>query len=150
MPLKKIASWTDSKYITMSSLLFTLPILLNEKEKHMIMPSCLLFMTSMVSANFWRNPLYDWRRTMDLYFAKLSFSYFFINGFLYIPYPHKWIALLNTCNIAYCYHQSNSEYEKKNKNWIWYHVGFHSALTFNIYYILKYFPRKYPKLTLYN
>ena len=50
-------------------------------------------------------------------------------------------------NIGYCYHKSGEEYERKNKRWVWYHVGFHASVAFNVYYILKYFPRRNCLLT---
>lgn len=147
MTIKKVASWSDTKFITYSSFLFSLPVFVNKPDKDILVPSLLLFSTSIISANFWRNALYDWRRTLDIYFARLSFSYFFIHGLYCIPWPYNFITSINTFNIGYCYHKSGEEYERKNKRWVWYHVGFHASVAFNVYYILKYFPRKNCLLT---
>lgn len=150
MPIKKVTSWSQSKFITMSSFLFTIPILAHEYNEDRKWPSFLLITTSLISANFWRNPLYDWRRLLDIYFAKLSFSYFFIHGCLCVPWPYNLLISMNTLNIGYCFHKSHKEYEKENRGWVWYHVRFHASLAFNVYFILKYFPGKYSRLTIRN
>ena len=150
MTIKKVASWSDTKFITGSSFLFSLPILANEPNKDLLIPSIILFSTSLVSANYWRNALYDWRRTLDIYFSRLSFSYFFVHGLCYIPWPYSFITSMNTFTIGYCYYKSCETYKKRNinRNWLWYHVGFHTSITFNVYFILKYFPRSLPKKLL--
>lgn len=150
MPIKKVTSWSQSKFITMSSFLFTIPILAHEYNEDRKWPSYLLITTSLISANFWRNPLYDWRRLLDIYFAKLSFTYFFIHGCLCVPWPYNLLISMNTLNIGYCFHKSHKEYEKENRQWVWYHVRFHASLAFNVYFILKYFPRRYTRLTIRN
>ena len=142
MPIKKVTSWSQSKFITMSSFLFTMPILAHEYNEDKKWPYFILLTTSLISANFWRNPLYDWRRILDIYFAKFSFTYFLVHGIIYVPWPYNLLTSLNTLNIGYCYHKSHKEYEKRNRYWVWYHVGFHTCITLNVYYILKYFPRR--------
>ena len=143
MPIKKVTSWSQSKFITMSSFLFTIPILAHEYNEDRKWPSFLLITTSLISANFWRNPLYDWRRLLDIYFARLSFTYFFIHGCICVPWPYNLLISMNTLNIGYCFHKSHKEYEIENIQWVWYHVRFHASVAFNVYFILKYFPRRH-------
>ena len=67
--MKRITSWNTSKLLTASSLLFTIPGIYSYIHYNMIYSPLLVLSTSLVSVNYWRNPLYDWRRQLDLYFS---------------------------------------------------------------------------------
>lgn len=148
----EIAPWSETKFITYSSFLFTLPTFYFISRKQLIYPSYMLFITSIISANFWRHAIYDWRRTLDIYFSKIMFSYFFFHGALLIPTPWSYLSNLNTICLSYCYYQSENQYKKKNKKWVQYHVAFHGFMTSNLFLILpamqNYYVNKYfQKLT---
>jgi hypothetical protein len=52
--------------------------------------SGVLIITSAVSASFWINAIYSWRRTLDLIVSKISFTIFVYNGVIYI----RWIPYM--------------------------------------------------------
>ena len=72
--MKRIAS--SSKLLTTSSFFFSVPGLYSYMFYGLYYPPLLLLTTSLISANYWRNALDDWRRYLDIYFARVSFSYF--------------------------------------------------------------------------
>ena len=138
MTIKKVASFSDTKYIACSSFLFSLPALMYIPKKQLLFPSFVLFSTSLISANYWRNALYDWRRNLDICCARLSFAYFLTNGFYYISWPWNIITTLNTGLIGYCFYKSNEEHEKQRRRWVLYHMGFHAAMAYNVHLVLYY------------
>jgi predicted membrane channel-forming protein YqfA (hemolysin III family) len=105
------------------------------------------FVTSVISANYWRKPRYDYRRNLDLFFSKLSFIIYFSNGIIYI-YETKNIIdftkinmILTLFGIIYCYYFSTKLYKLKNNNWWKYHILFHLFVTcekMNILHLLSF------------
>jgi hypothetical protein len=100
------------------------------------------FATSLVSANYWRKPRYDYRRNLDLIFSKLSFIIYFSNGIIYI-YESKNVVdftkinmILTLFGIIYCYYFSTKLYKLKNNNWWKYHILFHLFVTYEKMIIL--------------
>ena len=89
----------------------------------------LLILTSGISANYWRKATYGWRRTLDLWFSKLSFTIFVANQFIYIwiiPPNHIGFSTENVryyssivCfgNMVYFYYLSEKSYHKKLEQW---------------------------------
>ena len=101
--MKRISSWNSSKFITASSFLISIPGIYSYFTFNLIYSPLLLFTTSIISANYWRDAIDGWRRKTDLIFAKLSFSYFVYQTYICIPqhinyivsYPFfMWNALL--------------------------------------------------------
>ena len=137
--MKRVSSWNSTKYITGSSFFFTIPALYSYFQYNLIFPPALLFTTTIISANYWRDAIENWRRTLDLYFAKLSFSYFVGCSFYYVPFEYNMlIGVPNLFGIVYCFRKSEEEYKKSNKQWIYYHIGFHSIMTAQLFIILNY------------
>ena len=88
--------------------------------------SGLLFATSVISANYWRNATCSWRRTLDLVFSKISFVIFFYNGIIYVKkIEHKIVGYTGTIFVLYCYYQSANLLQRKDENWWKYHFLFH-------------------------
>lgn len=149
--MKRVASWNSSKYITASSFMFSLPMVYFISEKnndHLKTPCGLLLLTSFISANYWRNALDDWRRTLDIYMARITYSYYFFNGCMVIPFPFNIIGFGSSIGSLYFFDKSNKEYENKNKHWVNYHLGFHGFLTINSFLVLYFVNKKYNPLKI--
>ena len=146
--MKRISSWNSTKYITGSSFFFTVPAMYSYFKYNIIFSPLLLCTTSLISANYWRNALDDWRRYLDLYFAKLSYVYFFGCSFYYIPAKYNiTISIPNFLIMMYFFHKSDVEHKKNHKSWLYYHVGFHSLITLQLFIIFNYMGKNKLNLT---
>jgi len=126
---KYITTYNNSKYLVLSSFSFTIPSIYAFYNS-MYFHACILLLTSLISANYWRKPRYSWRRDLDLFFSKLSFVIFTYDGivniknnsYTIIAYPLFFIML-------YCYYLSNTQFKIKNSNnWVIYHSLFHYSV----------------------
>lgn len=137
--MRRISSWNSSKFVTCSSFLFTIPGIYTFINHSFVFPPLLLFTTSIISANYWRNAIDDWRRKLDLYFSKISFTYFIGCCVYYVPWKiNMLVSYPNLACILYCFHKSGTEYEKEKKCWLYYHIGFHSLITVQLFLIFNY------------
>lgn len=143
--MKRISS--SSKLLTTSSFFFSVPGLYSYMCYGLYFPPLFLFTTSVVSANYWRDALDDWRRKLDIYLARTTFLYFFGASMYYIPPKINLLysAPSLTC-ILYCYHKSHNEYENGKKHWKYWHFGFHSIVTCQLFLTLTYMGKNYLKL----
>ena len=122
-----IVGWKTSRWLVCSSLLFMVPSIY-AFYLHLYFFSGLLLITSAVSANHWRDALFDsQRRTIDRMIAKLSFVIFMVDGVMHIRYiPYICVGYANLVAIVYCYKQPNDLYlEQHSTVWYKYHMMFH-------------------------
>lgn len=146
--MKRISSWNSTKYITGTSFFFTIPAMYSYYKYNFIYPPILLITTSLISANYWRNAIDNWRRKLDLCFAKISFSYFIGCSLYHVPMKYNFsVSFPNLFFIMYFFHKSDVEHERKNRNWIYYHMGFHSLITLQLFIILNYMGKSKLNLT---
>lgn len=113
------------KVLVYSSGLFILPAVYGICYQIYFLPFTLV-VCSAISANYWRDPVDSWRKTVDLIYAKFIFVLFIFHGCplrRIISYPHVVI----TC---YCYYYSCVLYNKNINIWWMYHVAFHIFLLF--------------------
>jgi len=145
-----LASWEHTKWLVLSSSFFLFPSMFAFYH-HLYVHSFLLCSTSFISANYWRKPTYSWRRTLDLFFSKISFSWFFLHGVFYIhSTPHILLAVSNTCLFSSCFLLSSYTYQDHRYHiqntprvggygddiWYKYHFLFHTLMTLEQYHIL--------------
>ena len=143
--MKRIAS--SSKLLTTSSFFFSVPGLYSYMFYGLYYPPLILLTTSLISANYWRNALDDWRRYLDIYFARVSFSYFVGSTFYYVPPKlNITIGLPNLACILYCYYKSQKEYGRGRYRWRYWHFGFHSMMTCQLFLTMTYMGKNYLKL----
>lgn len=136
---KRIAEWDETKWIVLSSFFFMIPSLYGYYKGLYFLANVLL-LTSIISANYWRNATYSIRRVVDRSFAKVSFSIFVYNGVVYIRYvPYLITAWSGFIILLYCYYQSNKYGLEKDKKWIKYHMVFHAIMSYNQFIILNSF-----------
>jgi hypothetical protein len=72
-------------------------------------------MTTFTSINYWRNPKYSWRRTLDVHTTRLTVLYNIYNAlFVYYPSLHyTYIPVMSLCCLSYpygIYNYSNKKY----------------------------------------
>jgi hypothetical protein len=129
-----IAHYNETRWIVLSSLFFIIPSIYAFYNKIYFL-SLISLLTTIISANYWREATYSWRRDIDIIFAKISFVIYFINGIyyvkLYIRYYPGIILLL------YFYYLSNKLFLEKNNNWWKYHMVFHMIVIYQKVLILK-------------
>lgn len=131
-----IAEWNESKWLVVSSFFFTVPAtyaFINNLYSY----SSLLFLTSLISANYWREATYSWRRDLDLIFSKISFVVFVSNGVLYVTsITYNITGYIGLCILLYCYYLSDKLLKLKNNNWYKYHMMFHLIMMYEQLIIL--------------
>ena len=138
-----IAEWNESKWLVVSSFFFTVPAtyaFINNLYSY----SGLLFLNSLISANYWRKATYSWRRNLDLIFSKISFVVFVSNGMLYVTsIPYNITGYIGLCILMYCYYLSDKLLKLKNNNWYKYHMMFHLIMMYEQLIILDSIIRNY-------
>jgi len=125
-----IAYWEETKWLVLSSYFFIIPSYYAYINK-LYLHSIILFLTSVISVNYWKKATYSWRRNMDLIFSKFSFIVFVSNGIFYVRKLHYVIiGYSGLIFLLYFYYLSIKLSELKNNNWYKYHFGFHLIMTF--------------------
>ena len=112
--------------LVFSSFLFTIPALYAYMND-MLLYAALLVATSLVSANYWRDPFIpSWRKNADLLVAKISFTIFVTSGIMYVRELHFLIVGYSGLLVLMCcYHQSCMRFQRGDKYWYIYHFAFH-------------------------
>jgi len=131
-----VAPWSQSKYLTGSSLLFIGPSLyaynLNQKTI-----SIMTLVTSFASINFWRRADYSWRRDCDLVIARgyaILMTYY---GAIYITTVRESLICYPSLVLYfYCYYKSQEMFNKKDDKWLMYHIATHITITYEQYAVI--------------
>lgn len=94
---------------------------------------CLLsLITSVISMMYWYHAVPGWRRTLDLYCAKISFVGYVSTGFYFVTDPIiHYIGWPIGILIVYFYQQSCTSWQKDEERWIRYHMTFHALVAIN-------------------
>jgi hypothetical protein len=143
--MKRISS--SSKLLTTSSFFFAIPGFYSYMYYGLYFPPLFLFTTSVVSANYWRDALDDWRRKLDIYLARMTFIYFLGASMYFVPPKLNVLyGIPSLTGILYCYHKSHDEYDKGKKHWKYWHFGFHTIVTCQLFLTLTYMGKNYLKL----
>ena len=115
----------DSMCLVISSLFFLIPGM-QAFSCHQVSYGILSVLTSAVSVLYWYYAIPGWRRSLDLYMAKLSFVIYFITGALYVT---DRILLLTGWPICLCilwtYWMSGQEWQRDRHYWVYWHMAFH-------------------------
>lgn len=132
-----IAEWRHTKWITLSSFSFMIPAILAFCHK-MYDHTIILFLTSIISANYWRKATYSWRRNLDLIFAKISFIFYVYNGVKYVTtIPEMIPGYGGLILIGIMYYLSGELLKIKNERWYESHVIFHLLMMYEQLLIIK-------------
>jgi len=129
----------QSKYIMISSSFFLVPASIFYYNRHYIYGHG-LFVTSLVSMNYWYNVQYNsWRRYGDLLWSKIAFCMYFTLGIQTIPIKEQPIYIMVTIALIANYYVSNSLsiHHVKQYEWVWCHMIFHLLMTVNLYGIAQ-------------
>ena len=124
-----IAHWEQTKWLVISSSFFLFPCVYAYCYS-LYNYSILLLFTSIISANYWRKATISWRRSLDLFFAKVSFFIFFSQLCCVRQMFHIITGYSGLVCLLYCYYLSDTLFKLKNENWIKYHLLFHIFVAF--------------------
>lgn len=132
MEVEKYVAY-NTKSLVLSSAFFMIPCVYSiPNGEHFY--TVMLLLTFGISANYWRKATYGWRRTLDLWFSKLSFTIFFCRGYYIVYYSpkstpmeqlHIYMGFASLFSIIYFYYMSERAYHRGYSNWIIYHMFFH-------------------------
>jgi len=126
---QRIAEWEHSKWLLLSSFLFLIPTVYG-LYKELYVWSIMLCITTIISANYWRDACVGWRRDLDLWYAKLMFIVFCSAMVYYVDYePYAIFGYTAFFVILFMYYKSAQAHYYKYAHWWMYHVGFHILLT---------------------
>ena len=130
-----LAPWAETRWITLSSCLLLLPSYYAYLRQFYIY-SAIILGTSIVSANYWRHATYSWRRTLDLWVAKGTVTFFTVNGVLIFNIPYMVAAYTGLIPLIYCYYLSDTKFRANNTQWVLYHFLFHCMLIYETLLII--------------
>ena len=120
----------------MSSFLFMLPAVYAFTIA-MYSWTILLTITTLISANYWRNATYSWRRLADHVWAKISFTTFLVNGVMHLEYfPFIITSYPLLIILLYCYYKSCTLNSLGKTNWWRFHLIFHIIMTYQQFIVL--------------
>jgi len=139
MEKHKIASWSETRWLVLSSLSFLIPSVY-AYTLGINLCSVLLLGTTFFSVNYWRNAEKGWRRNADLIYAKISFYTFVLLGIIYVrDLTYIITGYCGLFALVYCYQMSRYTHETKGSNseWYLYHMLFHLLMTCEMIIILN-------------
>jgi len=133
----ELLTWKYTKWLVVTSLGFMIPAFYAYQNQVYFL-SGLLVVTSLISANYWRFPIQDsLSHKVDLVFAKISFSIFFIHGYLYVrTIPYVITTYPGVVCIGYCYYMSCKTASMNDPNWNKYHIAFHLFMIYSQWAII--------------
>jgi hypothetical protein len=138
----------ETKWIALSSILFGIPGIIffykffgknHPFIKPIMVYSSLLIISSFFSAFYWVDPRKGWRRNIDLIISKITFTTACICAVFYVNYsPINTVALYSLFPMyVFTYTYSSYLIEKKDPQWIIYHVAFHILLAIGAISVLS-------------
>ena len=126
--------WHKSRWLVVSSAMMIAPLYIHQYVNY---NTLFIFITSAISINYWRRPVYGWRRTMDIITANIAGIIMFINGIIYIRYtPYVMISACGLLILMYSFYLSCVYYAVKRQSWWKYHLLFHTIAICELYILL--------------
>jgi hypothetical protein len=135
--LPEIKTWKYTKWLVATSLGFMIPAIYGYiNQAHFL--SGVLGITSLVSANYWRNAITgSIRYKTDLIVAKIAYGIFLMNGHVCIRYiPYMITFYISIIITGYCYYMSGKLLSMNDLNWYKYHIAFHLWLIYSQWIII--------------
>ena len=119
------ATWEYTRWLVASSCFFMVPSVYAYYNQ-LYFNSYVLLLTSLISANYWRNATYSWRRTADLIFAKVSFCVFLVGWITHVAeYNMVLVGVFCAGCMGASYDLSVRLREKQSPHWYKYHMAYH-------------------------
>ena len=137
-PKNHVATWNESRWLLGSSCAFLIPAIYAYRIECYV-HSVLSAATFLLSVNYWRKAMYDWRRLVDMVFARIGFAVFALTGLYYIDHPvsiHLSYAVIG--GGLYCLTTSEQLYIVNHPRWVNYHMVFHALISFEQLYVIYY------------
>jgi hypothetical protein len=93
------------------------------------------------SIMFWFHPTYGWRRNLDFFMAKICGVSYFLAAYQGITNPSTRRILYGTMwTYLICFYTANNLHKNNNPYWVYFHMGFHSIVSFGKCLILYNLP----------
>ena len=129
----QLAPWCETKWVTLSSLLFLFPsyYAYNNKVYNLALLGGSMTVLSM---NYWRDCKIGPRRNADLLLSKITClvgSYYYFKNSTSLKDYFIYMIISSSC--IRCYNKSNIQ----KKGWYIYHMGFHGFLTIGAFLSVK-------------
>lgn len=124
--------------LSSSMFIITAIIALNRKQYLYSGTSAL---TSLISVYYWHNGVPGFRRNLDLFFSKISFSIYFFSGSYCVmycdaDYNDKYSGFIGLFGIVLCYTSSVIFWKLDEKCWVYFHMLFHLFSVYEQYLII--------------
>jgi hypothetical protein len=130
-----VAEWKESKYIVVSSSFFMVPAVYGYYNNLYLLP-LVLFITSSISINHWRNAKYSWRRIADRIFSKITFAIFFYHLIKHSSCTlYFFLQNIGLFKVVYYYYMSNKHHN--TPIWWKFHMKFHVFCVFSELLIIQ-------------
>lgn len=134
-PTRYVAPYRQTRWLTLSSLLFLGPSVYGYTEEQYFL-AVIALATSLCSVNFWRDATYSYRRSIDCIMAKIAFTVYTIQGIRYVSWmPFIVTGYLALIGIIYCYYMSNKHGD--TELWWKYHMIFHLFVAYTQFIAIK-------------
>jgi len=119
-----LVEWRESRWLVLTSMASLIPTTYSFKNGLYFL-SVVSFISTFISANYWRKATLSTRRDMDLVLQKVAFLIYFFHGIYYIR-GYRIVAFSpGVMFLLYNYYYSNQYYYEKKREWLSYHIWFH-------------------------
>jgi len=123
----------NNYYLVLTSSMFSLPILY-ALNYNLYLPAIISLGTCIFSINYWIKPNEDWRRKIDLFYAKITLIFYLIFAYINITTNYElyllYIGVITTILLYISSYIFN--------NWLPYYITFHIAVVLMKLYVLTF------------
>ena len=138
----------ETKWIAFSSVFFGIPGIIffykyfgknHPFIKPILIYSTLLIICSFFSVIYWVDARKGWRRNVDLIVSKITFATACICAVFYVNYSPLYTVALYSLFPMYVFTYTYSSYliDKKDPQWVIYHIAFHILLAIGAISVLR-------------
>lgn len=132
----KLIECKESHYLALSSCFFLIPVY-RGLSCNIYLHSIVSLLSCLVSINYWRNPQYGVRRTIDIIISRIASILFVFDLFRIVRNPYYMVIVHpNIILCLYLFHISSYHFDAGYKNWWKYHICFHFFCSINEYLLL--------------
>lgn len=131
-----LVDWRESRWLVFTSLCSLLPTIYSFYHSLYFL-STVSFLSSFISANYWRKATLSTRRDLDLVLQKVAFVIYSYHGFYYVRGYRIMIFTPGVIYLIYNYYYSNQLYYEKKREWLSHHICFHIMILMEQFVVLE-------------
>lgn len=110
-----LVEWRESRWLVLTSIMYIIPTTYSF-QNGLYFLSTISFLSTFISANYWRKATLSFRRDMDLVLQKMAFFIYFCNGLYYVRGYRLLAFSPGVMFLLYNYYYSNYYYYEKKEN----------------------------------